>query len=41
VREIPRLIPVHRIIWRHWDSPAPESGAETSPIQASSAGRRS
>jgi hypothetical protein len=38
LRDIPRLIPVHRLIWRHWDSPAPESGAETSPVHTSSGG---
>jgi Cytochrome b(N-terminal)/b6/petB len=38
LRDIPRLIPVHRLIWRHWDSPAPESGAETSQVHTSSAG---
>src|SRR5580704_7272946 len=38
LRDIPRLIPVHRLIWRHWDSPAPESGAETSTVHNTSAG---
>ena len=23
LRDIPRLIPVHKLIWRHWDSPVP------------------
>jgi hypothetical protein len=23
LRDIPRLIPVHRLIWRRWDHPAP------------------
>jgi hypothetical protein len=23
LRDIPRLIPVHRLIWRHWDAPEP------------------
>jgi hypothetical protein len=26
LRDIPRLIPVHRLIWRKWDSPAPGPG---------------
>jgi hypothetical protein len=38
LRDIPRLIPVHRLIWRHWDSPAPESGAGTSHATTTSAG---
>jgi hypothetical protein len=25
LRDVPRLIPVHRLIWRHWDSPAAAS----------------
>ena len=25
LRDVPRLIPVHRLIWRHWDSPASAS----------------
>jgi hypothetical protein len=29
LRDIPRLIPVHRLIWRKWDRPVPESGPET------------
>jgi hypothetical protein len=28
LRDIPRLIPVHRLIWRKWDSPAPGPGAK-------------
>jgi len=38
LRDIPRLIPVHRLIWRHWDSPPPESGAATSQASAQSHG---
>jgi hypothetical protein len=38
LRDIPRLIPVHRLIWRHWDSPAREPAAETSQVHTSSAG---
>jgi Cytochrome b(N-terminal)/b6/petB len=30
LRDIPRLIPVHRLIWRNWDSPPPGSGPATS-----------
>jgi hypothetical protein len=29
LRDIPRLIPVHRLIWRRWDSPPPESSQAT------------
>jgi hypothetical protein len=38
VRDIPRLIPVHRLIWRHWDSPPPDSGAATSLASTNSPG---
>ena len=38
LRDIPRLIPVHRLIWRHWDSPPPESGTATSPVSTKSPG---
>jgi hypothetical protein len=38
LRDIPRLIPLHRLIWRSWDRPVPESGADTSQIHTSSAG---
>jgi len=31
LRDIPRLIPVHRLIWRHWDSPAPTPEPPTGP----------
>jgi len=27
LRDIPRLIPVHKLIWRNWDGTPPESGA--------------
>jgi hypothetical protein len=36
LRDIPRLIPVHRLIWRRWGGPATESGA--GPSQVSGAG---
>jgi hypothetical protein len=29
LRDIPRLIPVHKLIWRNWDGSPPESGAGT------------
>lgn len=32
LRDIPRLIPVHRLIWRHWDSPEPRPSAEASEV---------
>src|SRR5580700_106719 len=38
LRDIPRLIPVHRLIWRHWDGPAPEPAAGTSPAPEPAAG---
>jgi hypothetical protein len=38
LRDIPRLIPVHRLIWRNWDSPPPQSGAGTSQVTTTSAG---
>jgi hypothetical protein len=38
LRDIPRLIPVHRLIWRHWDSPPPGSGAAASQASTSSPG---
>jgi Cytochrome b(N-terminal)/b6/petB len=42
LRDIPRLIPVHRLIWRHQDTPAPDSGVPAPgsgiPVPASGAG---
>ena len=38
LRDLPRLIPVHRLIWRNWDSPAPPSGAGTGQVTTTSAG---
>jgi hypothetical protein len=32
LRDVPRLIPVHKLIWRNWDGSAPESGTGTGPI---------
>ena len=34
LRDIPRLIPVHRLIWRGWEHPAGTSGAGPSGTQA-------
>ena len=31
LRDIPRLIPVHRVIWRHWDTPPPAIPPAASP----------
>jgi Cytochrome b(N-terminal)/b6/petB len=39
LKDIPRLIPVHRLIWRHRDSPPPESGAATGPATTKSPGQ--
>jgi Cytochrome b(N-terminal)/b6/petB len=36
LRDIPRLIPVHKLIWRHWDGSAPESSAGTGPVRPQS-----
>jgi hypothetical protein len=42
LRDIPRLLPVHRLIWRHQDTPAPDSGVPAPgsdvPAPASGAG---
>jgi hypothetical protein len=38
LRDIPRLIPVHRLIWRHWDNPPPGSGTAGSQASTSSPG---
>ena len=40
LRDIPRLIPVHRLIWRHWDSPPPGSGTATTPASTDSPGHK-
>ena len=37
LRDIPRLIPVHRLIWRNWEPPAPQAlagGAAPGPDAA-------
>jgi hypothetical protein len=38
LRDIPRLIPVHRLIWRHWDGPAPQPAAGNIPAPEPAAG---
>jgi hypothetical protein len=38
LRDIPRLIPVHRLIWRHWDGPAVEPAAGNIPAPEPAAG---
>ena len=35
LRDIPRRIPVHRLIWRHWDSPPPVTGTPASQFSIS------
>ncbi|HTA09116.1 MAG TPA: hypothetical protein VK836_11420, partial [Streptosporangiaceae bacterium] len=37
LRDIPRLIPVHRVIWRHWDTPPPAIPPAASPPITNSA----
>ena len=36
LRDIPRLIPVHKLIWRNWDGTPPESSAEAGPVRPAS-----
>ena len=36
LRDIPRLIPVHKLIWRGWDGSPPESGAAAAPVRPQS-----
>jgi hypothetical protein len=38
LRDIPRIIPVHRIIWRHWDSLPSGSGPATIPPSTNNPG---
>jgi hypothetical protein len=42
LRDIPRLIPIHRLIWRHHDTPTPDSGVPAPgpgvPLPASGTG---
>jgi hypothetical protein len=37
LRDIPRLIPVHRLIWRSWDHP--EAGPAETPVGSAAATR--
>jgi hypothetical protein len=36
LRDIPRLIPVHKLIWRNWGGSPPESGAAAGPVRPES-----
>jgi hypothetical protein len=36
LRDIPRWIPVHKLIWRNWDGSPPESSAGTGPVRPQS-----
>ncbi len=36
LRDIPRLIPVHKLIWRNWDGTPPQSGAGTRQVNPQS-----
>src|SRR5487761_598730 len=36
LRDIPRLIPVHKLIWRNWDGSPPEPGAGTGQVSPQS-----
>ena len=38
LRDIPRLVPVHKLIGRHRDSLVPGSSAETGPVSTKGAG---
>jgi Cytochrome b(N-terminal)/b6/petB len=40
LRDIPRLIPLHRLIWRSWDR-EPESAGASTPVSSGAAGRSS
>jgi hypothetical protein len=40
LRDIPRLIPVHRLIWRNWEPPAPARSAHVAAPDASAQARR-
>jgi hypothetical protein len=41
LRDIPRLVPVHRLIWRHWDGPAIEATPGNGPAPEPAAGNGS
>ena len=36
LRDIPRLIPVHKLIWRNWDGSPPKSSVGTGPVRPQS-----
>ena len=38
LRDIPRLIPVHKLIWRHWDTPGPRPAEDNHPAPGPTAG---
>src|SRR3984957_19791953 len=38
LRDIPRLIPVHKLIWRHWDTPGPRPAEDSNPVPGPTAG---
>jgi hypothetical protein len=39
LRDIPRLIPVHRLIWRTWYHTGPPAGTDTGPVDSAAAGQ--
>ena len=39
LRDIPRLIPVHRLIWRRWYHTKPPTGPDTGQVEAGAAGK--
>jgi hypothetical protein len=39
LRDIPRLIPVHRLIWRNWDRTEPPAETDTGPVGSAAAGQ--
>jgi Cytochrome b(N-terminal)/b6/petB len=39
LRDIPRLIPLHRLVWRTWYRSAPPPGPDSSQVEARSAGQ--
>jgi hypothetical protein len=40
LRDIPRLIPVHRLIWRRWYREEPEASGGTEVVRPAAAGDR-
>jgi hypothetical protein len=39
LRDIPRLIPLHRLVWRTWYRSAPPAGPQSGQVEAGAAGR--